>query len=132
MSPVLRRLLVALRPRDGRGHVFGGAEPYTVDLVEKARRRLASYGAPAFTWQSLRSTCATYLTCSTGIYGSATVFMSAKQLGHSVQVAERHYLGVHRGIPRDAKALEDALQITGELHAVLASVTPAHGLRAIS
>jgi hypothetical protein len=28
------------------------------------------------------------------------------RLGHSVAVAERHYLGVHRGIRRDARTLE--------------------------
>ena len=59
----------------------------------------------------MRSTCATYLTNAQGIFGSATVFMSARQLGHSVMVAERHYLNVHRGIARDARTLEAAMQI---------------------
>ena len=58
------------------------------------------YGAPDFDWQMLRSTCATYLTNAPGIFGAATVFLSARQLGHSVTVAECHYLGVHRGIPK--------------------------------
>lgn len=64
VSPALRKLLAAMKSREGGdGHVFGGAEPYTVDTVKKARRRmLASFGAPAFDWQILRSTCATYLT----------------------------------------------------------------------
>jgi hypothetical protein len=43
-----------------------------------------------------------------------SVFMSARQLGHSVSVAERHYRRVHRGIPREAPTLEAAMQI--ELH----------------
>jgi hypothetical protein len=59
----------------------------------------------------LRSTCATYLTNAPGIFGAATVFMSARQLGHSVMVAEKHYLGVHRGIPKEAHSLEAAMQI---------------------
>jgi hypothetical protein len=37
--------------------------------------------------------------------------MSARQLGHSVTVAEKHYLGVVRGIPREARTLEAAMQI---------------------
>jgi hypothetical protein len=37
--------------------------------------------------------------------------MSARQLGHSVTVAEQHYLGVIRGIPREARTLEHAMQI---------------------
>jgi hypothetical protein len=37
--------------------------------------------------------------------------MSARQLGHSVTVAERHYLGVHRAMSKDANTLEVAMQI---------------------
>ena len=70
---------------------------------------MKTYGAPTFDWQLLRSTCGTYLTNAPGIFNAATVFMSAKQLGHSVAVAERHYLGVHRGIPREAHTLEAAM-----------------------
>lgn len=121
VSPALRKLLAAMKLRaGGHGHVFGGESPYTVDTVVKARRRLlADFRAPEFTWQTLRSTCATYLTNAPGIFGAATVFMSAKQLGHSVAVAERHYLGVHRGIPRDAHTLEVAMQIEQKMTAFL-------------
>lgn len=124
VSPALRKLLAAMKLQTGaRGHVFGGESPYTVDTVVKARRRLLEdFGAPEFTWQSLRSTCATYLTNAPGIFGAATVFISAKQLGHSVAVAERHYLGVHRGIPRDAHTLETAMQIEDALRQILADV----------
>jgi hypothetical protein len=66
---------------------------------------MSEYGAPPFDWQTLRSTCATYLTNAPAIFGAATVFMSARQLGHWVAVAERHYLGVHRGIAAEAKSL---------------------------
>jgi hypothetical protein len=55
------------------------------------------------------------------ILGAATVFMSAKQLGHSVAVAERHYLGVHRGIPRDAHTIEAAMQIEEAMRSVIAA-----------
>lgn len=122
VSPALRKLLAALRLQTGgTGHVFGGEIPYSIDTVVKARRRLlADFAAPEFSWQSLRSTCATYLTNAPGIFGAATVFMSAKQLGHSVAVAEKHYLGVHRGIPRGARTLEAAMQIEAELAQLLA------------
>ncbi len=126
VSPALRKLLAAMKLQAGHGaealHVFGGATPYTADVVEAARQRLKSeYGAPAFDWQVLRSTCATYLTNAPGIFGAATAYMSARQLGHSVAVAERSYLGVHRGIPREARTLEAAMQIEAVLAEVLAA-----------
>jgi integrase len=131
VSPALRALLAAMKLRAGRGadaqHVFGGAHAYTADLVETARARLIDeYGAPKFDWQMLRSTCATYLTNAPGIFGAATVFMSARQLGHSVAVAERHYLGVHRGIPNHAHTLEAAMQIEPHMLRLVAR-TAAHG-----
>jgi len=70
------------------------------------------HGAPVeLTWRLLRHTCATYLTCAPGIYGAASAYMSARQLGHSVGVAQRHYLGLVRGIPREATTLEEAMGI---------------------
>jgi len=124
VSPALRRMLFAMKlASGGRGHVFGGLEPYTAALVESTRRRLLKdYGAPPFDWQSLRSTCATYLTNAAGVFGAATVYLSAKQLGHSVAVAERHYLGVHRGIPRDARTSEEAMRLDEPLHFVAAGL----------
>ncbi len=119
VSPALRKVLAAMRLRGGRGSVFG----YTADGVEAARRRLRNeYGAPACDWQTLRSTCATYLTNAPGVFGAATVFLSAKQLGHSIAVAEKHYLGVQRGIPKNASTLEAAMQIENELAEVLGAV----------
>lgn len=120
VSPALRSLLaqMKLRAADDEPYLFGGAAPYTIDLVEAARSRLLTdkeFGAPKFDWQMLRSTCATYLTNAPGVFGAATVFLSARQLGHSVTVAERHYLGVHRGIARDAHTLEAAMQVEDAL-----------------
>jgi hypothetical protein len=138
VSPALRALLAAMKLRAGKDaailHVFGGVVPYTGDLVESARQRLiGEYGAPRADYQLLRSTCATYLTNASGIFGSATAFLSARQLGHSIAVAEKHYLGVHRGIPKDASTLEVAMQIEGsmgELIAAVGAATP--GPRAVS
>lgn len=124
VSPGLRKILAAMKLAGGaEGHVFGGAAPYTADLVETARARLvAEYGAPAYTWQILRSTCATYLVNAPGVYGGASALLAARQLGHSVVVAERRYAGQLRGIAREARTLEAAMQIGSQLDAVLAAV----------
>jgi hypothetical protein len=46
-----------------------------------------------------------------GHFGAASAYRSAKQLGHSVAVAEKHYLGLVREIPATARTLETAMQI---------------------
>lgn len=76
VSPILRAMLVDMhRASGGEGRVFDG---YTAEIVEGARERLVDeFEAPAFTSHVLRAPCATYLTCSTGIWGAATVFLSA-------------------------------------------------------
>ena len=114
VSPALRRLLAALKLRtSSSGRVFGG---YSPDLVTAARKRLINeYGAPDFTWQDLRKTCGTYLTNAPSIFGAAAPFMSARQLGHSVTIAEKHYAGVLRGIPRDAHTLDAAMRTEEQL-----------------
>lgn len=123
VSPALRALLVAMRPEDvaPAASVFGLSR----GEAEAAGKRLkAEYAAPkAFTWQALRRTCGTYLTNAPGIFGAASAYRSARQLGHSVQVAEKHYLGLVRGIPREAHTLEVAMQIGEVLSNVSAVVT---------
>lgn len=123
VSPALRKLLAALHLKTGApsaGLVFGLSR----GEAETAGKRLrAEHGAPeAFTWQALRRTCGTYLTNAPGIFGAASAYRSARQLGHSVQVAERHYLGLVRGIPREAHTLEAAMQIGPVLTKVTAAV----------
>jgi integrase len=121
VSPALRKLLAAQRLRTGgKGSVFG----LTRDTAHTAERRLRNqYGAPeSFGWQALRRTCAVFLTNSPGIFGGASAYRSAKQLGHSVAVAEKHYVDVARGISPDARTLEDAMRIKSELAAVIESV----------
>jgi antitoxin HigA-1 len=97
----------------------------------------AEYRTPgAFGWQALRRSCGTYLTNAPGICGAASVYRSAKQLGHSVQLAERHYLDVARYSILDyhrIRALAAALhvptnRITGILNATRA-LTPETALR---
>lgn len=65
-----------------------------------------------FSWQALRRTCGTFLTNAPGIFGAASAYRSARQLGHSVAVAEKHYLGVVK-VPTDAKTLEASMGIEG-------------------
>lgn len=82
--------------------------------------RIRRAGAPAgWTWKHLRSTCGTFLTCAGGIWGGASAYRTARQLGHSVTVAERHYLGVIADIPASADTLEKAMQVEEELLALL-------------
>lgn len=118
VSPALRDLLRNLREAaPGAVSVFG----LTRDAAEASARRLRNeFGAPAdFTWQTLRRTCGCYLTNAPGIFGAASAYRSAKQLGHSVAVAEKHYVGVIRGIPREARTLEAATQTAVQLAAIV-------------
>jgi integrase len=131
VSPALRALLEALKERDGeKGPVFS----LTVGEATAAEKRLAGqYEAPdGCNWQALRRTAGTFLTNAPGIYGSASVFLSARQLGHSVAVAEKHYLGVVRGIPKDARDLETAMHIGAQMERVIASVSARHTQTALA
>jgi integrase len=108
VSPALGTMLRAIRPNNAAGSVFG----LTRDEARTAERRLrAEYGAPnGCGFQALRRTCGTFLTNAPGIFGAASAYRSARQLGHSVQVAERHYLGVVHVDP-NARTLESAMGI---------------------
>lgn len=107
VSPALRRLLTGMKLRaGGKGRLFPELSEAT---CKAALLRLVARGAPPFGWHVLRRLCGSYLVCSPGIFGAASVFLAAKQLGHSVEVAERHYLGTVAGIPHHVTALEDAL-----------------------
>jgi integrase len=119
VSPMLRDLLLAMEKVRGDGALVFGL---TYDGAAAAVKRLKkNYGAPArFGYQVLRSTCGTFLTNSPGIFGAASAYRSARQLGHSVSVAEKHYLGLIRIAP-DARDLETAMQIKPLLERVIAA-----------
>jgi hypothetical protein len=71
-------MLTKMQPKRASGSVFG----LTRDEVVTAGRRLHRYDAPVtFTWQILRRTCGTFLTNAPGIFGAASAYRSAKQLG---------------------------------------------------
>lgn len=121
VSPALRAVLAAMRLKNRTGKVFALSRG-TAEAA--AKRLLAEYGAPkAFGWQVLRQTCGTYLTNAPGIFGAASAYRSAKQLGHSVTVAEKHYVDLARGIPREARTLEAAMQIEAQLAELLKRVS---------
>ncbi len=106
VSPALAQLLA---DQAHEGDRTGLVWALTADQVKAASRRLDRYGAPAsWSWQTLRRTCGTYLTNAPGIFGAASAYRSACQLGHSVTIAERHYLGVVK-VPKEATTLEAAM-----------------------
>ncbi|HEX9618587.1 MAG TPA: hypothetical protein VF989_00545 [Polyangiaceae bacterium] len=121
ISPALQATLAAMHRRSGdKGRVFG----LTSGEARTALRRLrAEYGAPAgSTWQAFRRSCGCYLTNAPGIFGAASAYRSAKQLGHSVAVAEGHYVDVVRGIPREARTLEAAMQMEDQMARVVEGI----------
>lgn len=79
-------------------------------LTKQNVRELREWLHPDLTFQRMRVTCGTYLTCAPGIYGGASAYMSAARLGHSVAIAEKHYVGVVQVDPA-AKTLEAAMGI---------------------
>jgi integrase len=86
VSPALRKLLAQMHVTGGgKGSVFG----ITRGEAKAAEKRLrGEYGAPAgCNWQALRRTCGTYLTNAPGIFGAASAYRSAKQLGHCGRAA---------------------------------------------
>jgi integrase len=83
----------------------------TEDEIKGARKRLIKkFGAPKFTWRSLRQTCATYLVCAPGIWGGASEKMAASQLGHGIQVNRAYYAGVLKIDPK-ARTIDQAMGI---------------------
>ncbi len=116
VSPALRELLEATL-KSKRKRVFRLTKGTAAAAV---KRLIAEYEAPEnFGWQMLRRTCGCFLTNAPGIFGAASAYRSAKQLGHSVLVAERHYVDVVRGIPREARTLEHAMQIEAEVQQII-------------
>jgi hypothetical protein len=123
VSPALAALLAGLAPAEQRK---GPVWKLTGDQVKASAKRLDRYGAPAgWTWQALRRTCGTYLTNAPGIFGAASAYRSARQLGHSVQIAERHYLGVVK-VPKEATTLEAAMGCEVEINAFVGASRTQH------
>jgi len=110
VSPVLRRLMAAQKLRTGgRGKVWDVTEDEAKGALKRLRK---DFAAPAsFTWQALRRTCSTFLVNSPGIFGGASAYMAAKQLGHGTDVMEKNYAGLVHGIDPSLRDLESVLGI---------------------
>lgn len=144
VSPTVRTLLNAMKLRAGKDeYVFGGSKPMPKSQAEAARRRLVGevpkkerkadtqrkrkvkdpidFGAPRnFTWQVLRSTCATFQCNAPAIFGDAAAFKSAKRLGHSTAVSEKLYADQF-DVSREARTLEQAMGIEDVMAGVVAA-----------
>ncbi|MFT3927837.1 MAG: hypothetical protein QM778_35240 [Myxococcales bacterium] len=159
VSPSLRILLATMKLRAGDAQfVFGGDGPMPRSSAEAARRRLVGevpkkarkiepkknrkqtpavdFGAPRnFTWQALRSTCATYQCNAPSIFGDAAAFRSAKRLGHSITVSEKLYANQF-SVSHAARTLEQAMGIEAIMARVIESASgyrvPAPPLRAVA
>lgn len=108
VCPSLSREL--LRSKTRSDYVLG-AHWHRSGVPKRMLARLRDdYDAPACTWKDLRSTCASYLVNAPGIWGAASAYRTARQLGHSVEVSERHYMGLVN-VPRKAATLEEAMSI---------------------
>lgn len=89
----------ALPSQRGDGRIF----TLTAGEVLAAQRRLiADYEAPDWSPQVLRRTCSTYFT------NAFNAWRSAKSIGHSVVIAERHYAGLVK-VPAGCATLEAAM-----------------------
>jgi integrase len=80
---------------------------FTADEVRAAQRRTIEdedFDAPEWSPQALRRTCSTYFT------NAFNAWRSAKSVGHSVLIAERHYAGLVK-VPAGVTTLEQAMGI---------------------
>lgn len=120
--PLLSLMLAAMKLRSGpTPFVFGGATELSKEVADNCRdRMLRQFDAPAFTWQELRRTCGTFLSCASGIRGAGSAWLSAARLGHGLDVAQKHYLGVLNNIPVEAKTLEAAMGLEDAMRTYLA------------
>lgn len=110
VCPSLLTLLARMRLQAANQEsVFDLTEAEMDALRDRPRQ---AYGAPKrATLQRMRSTASSFLTNAPGIYGGASVYRSAAQLGHGVDVAQESYLGLIRDIPHEASTLEEAMGI---------------------
>jgi len=114
-SPLLGELMRALiRGRAGREYVFRTGYQAMGNIAKRLRK--AGRSAPkGFCLKDLRSTCATY---QSPLPGNAKA--KADRLGHTLQVAEKHYLALPSGTPSTAPDLETVMKCKAELREIIA------------
>jgi integrase len=120
VSPIAVGLLRALVARK-RDYVLGDDEPLTRRHSRWWMDNCQPLARP-WTYRLLRATCGSFLANAPGIWGAASAFRTAKQLGHSVTVSEKFYLGLCPGIPPEARTVETAMQAEGAFGRVLAKI----------
>ena len=120
-SPLLGELMRALiRGRAGHEYVFRTSYSVLGDRVKKLRK--AGRHAPAgFTLKDLRSTCATY---QSPLPGNAKA--KADRLGHTLAVAEQHYLALPSGTPLTAENLDVIMKCSAEVCEIIARLSSPH------
>lgn len=114
-SPLLGELMRALKARrPGHERVLRIGYVALGDLA----KRLRDFGAPAdFSWKDCRSTCATY---QLPLPGNPKA--KAARLGHTLAIAELHYLALPTGTPLSAPDLETVMKCAPELSQIIARV----------
>ena len=125
-TPELRRLLIALKLRASSDLVFPG---WSKTVAQRVRKRLVEdYGAPEFMWSqqrsrtpSLRSTCATYC-YNAPFWGQASHWAASQRLGHDPKMGRQHYARRYP-VKRDAQDLEQAMEVSAEISALVDQVT---------
>jgi integrase len=119
-SPMLGYLMRELTlGRPGREYVFGLGYQQIGTRIREMKENLATV-PKGFCIKNLRSTCATY---QSPLPGNAKA--KADRLGHTLKVAEEHYLALPSGTPLTAPDLESVMQCKAELLEVIARVRAA-------
>jgi integrase len=119
VCPTVRELLRAILEHDAEPYVIG-RHKILDRAVSKRWIHQNQCDGWEWSWQTLRQTCESYLVCAPGIgFG---VYRGARQVGHSVQTAERYYIDSVRGIPPEARTLEAAMQAEAEFAAAAVAV----------
>jgi len=116
-SPILGDLMRTLtRGRAGREYVFRMGYQ-AIGLIAKRLGKAGRTAPAGFCLKDLRSTCATY---QSPLPGNAKA--KADRLGHTLQIAERHYLSIPSGTPLTAPDLETVMKCKAEMREVIARV----------
>jgi integrase len=118
VCPAAVDLMRAIRDRSLGDYVVSGQEPLTERQGRRWRDRLQVLSRP-WTYRLLRQTAGSYLANAPAIFGGASAYRTARMLGHSVAVSEKHYLGVLPGVPASAKTVEAAMEAEAEFRAIV-------------
>jgi len=115
-SPLLAELMRALT--SGRKHGYERVLRTGYQAMGDKAKKLIKLGAPAdFQMKDLRSTCATY---QSPLPGNAKA--KAARMGHTLAVADMHYLAIPGGTPTEAPDLETVMKCAEQVREVIRRV----------